>query len=181
MGGQPDRPSAGLATSFEDAKLESSLRGAQRKTQRGGRGFTLAARRAEQHRKRAASFRGQLQAAQVRVAHGGQPGEHRAAGVRPDGLFGSPERIALVPGLHHQKAGEIDAGGSQRRCIGRVGRRDPGEALAPARQGGQGRAEKAHFTDAFVGRQDFGESPHGPAATGEFAIERIEAAGDAGK
>lgn len=172
---------AGLAAAFENAKFESALCGTQRKAQCGGRGVAFAARRTEQHDERAAPLGGELQAPQILVAHGGQPGKHCTAGVRADCLFGGPESIAFALHPYHQQPGKIDAGGDQRRCVRRVGGGNPCEAFAPTGQGGQGRTEKTHFADAFVSGQDFGERAYRPAIARQLGIEFGKSAGDTGK
>ena len=71
---------------------------------------------------------------------------------------------------------EFHTGGSQRRRIGQIGRRQPGDALAIDRQRGQCRQQTPQFSHAFVCDEDLGERAYRPAATRQLAVEHRESA-----
>ena len=68
-------------------------------------------------------------------------------------LFGRPQRVACRARPDDQDLCEIDPGRSERRGVGKVRRRDPGEPFARARERGERGPQDAKLADAFVARQ----------------------------
>ncbi len=132
-------------------------------------------RRPEQHGDAASALGGDLQTAQLRIFRSRRrPREHRAAGVRAQGLLDGPERLLRRARLHDQHVIGIDARCGERRRIGKVGRGDPRDETPLARELCERWTEKAQFADALVRGQDFGERACRPAAARQRRVERRE-------
>src|SRR5713226_9552326 len=168
---QQKRAGEGSTTALEHVHRESARRGAQRDPQ--GRRGRLAGdlRRPEQESGCPAALGGDLQAPQLRVLRPLRPGEHRAAGVRDEGLLGRPERFYRRGGAHDDEHRDIDPRRGKRGRVRQVRGSDPGEPQSPIRQGSERGAEQAQLADAFVRRQDLGQRSGRPAAAGKLGVK----------
>jgi len=169
------------ATALQDMHREPAGGRSKRDTQYGRRGFARRLPRPEQHRKDAACLGGELEPPQLGISDGARPGEHRTAGARGERLFGGPQRFLRGAGLDDDQTGQVDAGSGERRRIGPMGRGDPRQPLARRRQAGEGGAEQAQLSDAFVRGQDLGEACRRPASSGKLGIQRGETRSQAGR
>ena len=78
------------AAALKNVRHEPTIGRGKRNAQSGGRRFARGLRRTEQQGECPAVLCGEMQPAQLRIAHHRQPGEYRTAGVRGECLFGRP-------------------------------------------------------------------------------------------
>src|SRR6267142_898453 len=168
---QQDRLIEGSAAALEHVYRKAAVTRAERDPQRRGGGFAGGLLPPEQKSGGAAAFGGDLQAPQFRVFRTSRPGEHRAAGIRNERLFGGPERLFRRGSSHNDKIRNIDSRRSERRSVGQVRRSDPGEPQSALGQSGKRRSKQAQLADAFVRGQDLGQRPGRPASAGKLGVK----------
>src|SRR5712672_1675747 len=168
---QQDGLSEGSASTLEHAYRKAAVARAERYPQRRRGGFAGGLRDPEQKSGGAAAFGSDLQAPQLRVFRALRPGEHRAAGIRNERLFGGPERFFRRGGAHNDKVREFDSRRGERRSVGQVRRRDPDEPQSALGQSGKRGSKQAQLADAFVRRQDLGQRSGRPASAGKLGVK----------
>src|SRR6266850_2256983 len=168
---QQDGLIEGSAAALEHVYRKAAVTRAERDPQRRGGGFAGGLLAPEQKSGGAAAFGGDLQAPQLRVFRASRPGEHRAAGIRNERLFGGPERLFRRGSSHNDKIRNIDSRRSERRSVGQVRRSDPGEPQSALGQFGKRRSKQAQLADAFVRGQDLGQRPGRPASAGKLGVK----------
>ena len=114
---------------------------------------------------------GHREAPQLRVAGDGQPCQQRTAAARAQHLLGRPQGVAPARGADHDELREVDPGGSERRRIRQVGRRDPGHAPALPGQRRERRQDELQLADPLALAQEFREPARWPSAAGQLAIQ----------
>src|SRR6267143_246514 len=168
---QQDGLSEGSAAALEHAYRKAAVARAERYPQRRRGGFAGGLRDPEQKSGGAAAFGSDLQAPQLRVFRALRPGEHCAAGIRNERLFGRPERLFRRGGAHNDEVRDIDSRRGERRRVGQVRRSDPGEPQSALGQPGKRRSKQAQLADAFVRRQDLGQRPGRPTPARELGVK----------
>ena len=98
------------------------------------------------------------------------------AAARAQHLLGRPQGVAPARGAHHGEVHQVDPRGGQRRGIGQVRRREPGDAPAPRGQGGERRQDELQLADALALAQELGEPARGPSAPRQLPVEGGKAA-----
>lgn len=119
--------------------------------------------------------------AQIDIAGARQPREQRMAGTRTQHLLGRPQRIAPARRPYHGEAFEPHASHGQRRGIGQVRRRKPGDVLAIRGQRRERGKHELQLAHAFAHRKNLGQRSCRPAAAGQLAVERRETARHRGR
>jgi len=132
--------------------------------------------RAKHESRRTARFGGDDEPLQLSVARLADPGGERVAASRAQRLLARPERITPARRLHDQEIRKIDAARCPGRRIRKVRRRDDDDALAGARQPGEGGNYDRELADAGLIDEKLGEPLPRPAASRQLRVERRETA-----
>ena len=133
--------------------------------------------RPEERHPGAARLGGHREAPQLVVTRTREPDSERMAACGTQHLLRRPECITPPRGVHQRELREIDAGGSERRRVRQVRRRQPYDALARPRKRGQRGQRELQLSDACTPDQKLGQDAGWPAAAGKLAVERCEARG----
>lgn len=145
--------------------------GLEREAQAGRRGLAFGFARAKQQHAGAARFRSDRKPAQLLVAGGAEPREQRAARPCTQHLLRRPQGISTPRCAHHGELGKVDPGGSERRRIRQMGRREPDDALARVRESRQRGQRDLQLADAFLRTEDLRQPANRPPAAGQLAVE----------
>ena len=174
---QQQGPRHHAAAALEDIDAQFFLHQRQADAQRRRRRLRRARGAGEDECQRLAFLRGELQPPRLRVIHRSRPEQERARAVRAQHLLGRPPAVFLLRRIDDYHPARVDAVPRKRRRIRDVRRRDQGDPLAGAHQRFERGQDEPQFADALVVEQQLGQRRLRPAAAGQLAIQRGEAAG----
>ena len=151
---------------------------AQLHTQGRSRRFMFGGGRPAQEDQPVPVLRADLQASDLLLPRLREPGHEHPTRIGLDQLFGDPQALCGRFGLHPHQTSLVEADMTEAGQVRGTRRSDDDHVLPEFDELPHRRGEHAPLRHRGLGLKDFRERAAGPAATGQFGVERSESAGD---